>query len=143
MRKITPFLLLGFALLVGCTSQNKNSDHTNEKNATEVTQGAWTNRYKGDDNLAGVVVQQFADGDDGYPLEERKGKHPSMIIYAFWDESFRQIEYSPSGEITSDFRFQTNDATGGTWCLVDFSHGSDPLFEKHIDPRIKWCPPES
>jgi len=100
--------------------------------------GPWSNIYKGDAMLAGVSVQQFPDGDDGFSYEERNGKHPCMILYGFWDDRFRQLEYSPSGDVTSDFWFKIEDSTAWIWNDVDFTQGNDPNFNKHQDPRLRW-----
>ena len=103
--------------------------------------GPWTNIYRGDSHLAGVSIQQFPDGDDGFSFEERDGKHPCMILYGFWDDRFRQLHYTPSGKVTSDFWFKIEDSTAWIWNNVDFTKGSDPAFKKHEDPRVRWKKP--
>lgn len=125
------------AMLIGCgTSQIGVSEE--EQNLGKGTDGAWTNIYSGDPNLAGVITQQFPDGDDGFSFEERDGKHPSMIIYGFWDDRFRQMSYTPSGQLREDFWFEISSSTAWIWDGVDFSHGSDPKFLTHSDPRVRW-----
>ena len=100
--------------------------------------GAWKNIYQGDPKLAGVIVQQFPDGDDGFTSEERDGAHPCMILFGFWDDRFRQVSYSPSGAIRHDFWFTIDPTTRDIWNRVDFSKGSDPGFAGHEDPRKRW-----
>jgi hypothetical protein len=100
--------------------------------------GPWTNIYRSDPDLAGVIVQQFPDGDDNFTFEERDGKHPCMILYGFWDDRFRQMHYTPTGEVTSEFWFKIDESTKWIWNNVDFTQGSDPWFKTHQDPRVRW-----
>lgn len=113
-------------------------DSGNAPVASGQVNGTWTNRYRNDPNLAGVMVQQFTDGDDNFSFEERNGKHPCMVLYAFWDNRYVQIAYTPDGYETSKFWFKIDESTQWLWDHVDFSHGSDPTFERHPDPRIRW-----
>jgi hypothetical protein len=101
--------------------------------------GSWTNIYRGDPNLTGVITQQFPDGDDNFTFEERDGKHPCMILYGFWDDRFRQIHYTPTGDVVNEFWFKIDESTKWIWDGVDFTQGADPSFERHQDPRVKWA----
>ena len=109
-----------------------------EPTVGKVEEGPWNNIYRGDPSLAGVIVQQFPDGYDDFTFEERNGKHPCMILYGFWEDRFRHVEYTPSGKVTGDFWFEIDDSTKWIWDNVDFTQGSDPSFKMHQDPRARW-----
>jgi hypothetical protein len=134
--RLIALMMCGSALF-GCASSQIGVSEE-EQNLGKGTVGSWTNIYRGDPNLAGVIVQQFPDGDDGFSFDDRDGKHPCMIIYGFWDDRFHQISYTPSGQIEENFWFEISESTTWIWDGVDFSHGSDPKFAIHPDPRIRW-----
>ena len=130
--------------LLGCASPMPMAGMTDQEVAEaagEVVQGPWTNIYRDDPNLAGVTVQQLPDGDDGFSLEERNGKHPCMILYAFWNDRYRQMTYTPGGELMDAFWFEVDESNCWVWLGVDFAHGSDPTFDRHQDPRVRWAKP--
>lgn len=137
-------LVVALGALTGCVSPKAGVTEEEMAMASrKAKNGPWTHIYRGDPDLAGVVVQQFPDGDDGFSFEERNGKHPCMILYGFWNDRFRQMHYTPSGTLESDFWFEVDDSTSWIWRNVDFSHGSDPSFKSHQDPRVRWgIPPD-
>jgi|GEM_PF-3022721 len=100
--------------------------------------GPWENPFRGDPNLAGVCVQQF--GECPYDQHLHEGKHPCGIYFYFWDGRVRQRGYEPDGTLREDFwwpaamRLKLHDSA--SWKNVDFSHGSDPNFKHHADPRL-------
>jgi len=109
-----------------------------ESRIKDSTVGAWENIHTENPQLAGVVVQQFPDSLDG--MFEHESKHPAMILFVMWSGAVNQIGYSPEGEIGEDFWWDINGSDRDysyMWDQVDFSKGSDPLFERHDDPRKK------
>jgi hypothetical protein len=98
------------------------------------TVGAWTNLYKGDPSLAGVIVQQF--GECPYDQHLYEGRHPCAVYFFFWGGRVIQTGYEPNGLITGRFEWNNRLKPGDIWWDdVDFSHGSDPTFVRHKDPR--------
>ena len=86
-------------------------------------------------------MQQFTDCP--YENWRYEGKHPAMVIFYFWDGRVRQLGYEPDGTVYDNFwwpapdRLKPGDAA---WWMVDFTHGSDPTFQHHADPRKKPNP---
>lgn len=102
----------------------------------EPSVGSWTNRHAKNPDLAGVLVQQFPDSS--HEASERKGKHPAMILFVMWDGRVNQVGYRPSGEIIEDFWWDLKQGSHDfsyVWEQLDYSHGSDPTFKSHRDPR--------
>ncbi|MBB5030860.1 hypothetical protein [Prosthecobacter vanneervenii] len=99
--------------------------------------GHWENPFRDNPDLAGVAVQQF--GECSYDQHHWEGRHPHEIYFFFWDGRVRQCGYEPDGTLLEDFwwpedmRLKPHDPR---WKKVDFSHGSDPMFKRHADPRI-------
>ena len=82
-------------------------------------------------------MQQF--GECAYDQQRYEGKHPCGIYFYFWDGRVRQRGYEPDGTLLDDFWWPTDmrlKPGDGGWGLVDFSHGSDPSFRHHADPRL-------
>ena len=98
--------------------------------------GHWDNPFRDNPNLAGVYVQQF--GECSYDQHRSEGKHPCAIYFYFWDGRSRVRGYEPNGTLQEDSwcpgRLKPGDEE---WGVVDFSHGSDPTFKHHADPRKK------
>lgn len=98
--------------------------------------GPWENPFRGNPDLAGVNVQQF--GECPYDQHLWEGRHPCEIYFYYWDGRVRQRGYEPDGTLREDFwwpadmRLKPHDSG---WNQVDFSHGSDPTFKRHADPR--------
>lgn len=143
MLQKSTILFAASGVLFGCATQKsvvsaKSGVSEEDLIVGKGKDGPWNNNYRGDPGLAGVIVQQFPDGDDGYTFDERNGKHPCMILYGFWDDRFRQVAYTPSGKVTGDFWFKVDDSSKWIWGNVDFTQGSDPSFKRHQDPRVRW-----
>jgi len=87
-------------LLAGCTAQ-PISEAENDPPIHNLTVGQWTNRYHGDPNLAGVVVQQFPDcAGEALRFE---GHHPALVLYVFKDGRVNQIGFEPDGKVRENF----------------------------------------
>jgi len=122
--------------LLGCTQDSRHSSGL-PRIRRDQTIGHWDNPYRGNARLAGVDVAQFGE----CPHEHRfyEGKHPCEVSFFFWDGRVRSVCYSPDGTIVLD-EWWSIKAGDILWDFVDFSHGSDPKFLHHADPRKK---PES
>lgn len=111
-----------------------------------VTKDGWVNIYIGNPELAGVTILQE-------PPQKRQGlsyqgKHPFGISFVMWDGTVNEVYYKPDGKVISAGWWRLKDMKvlepQNVWHSVDFSHGSDPDFKKHKDPRKKsWKPSPS
>ena len=133
----TAFTAFCFLTLVACANHSRTSTApTPSRPIRDVTIGHWDNPFHRDPKLAGVVVQQF--GECPYNQHLWEGKHPCEIYYYFWDGRVRQCGYEPDGTVREDFWWPNRLTPGDDrWSDVDFSHGSDPSFQHHADPRKK------
>jgi hypothetical protein len=101
--------------------------------------GPWENIYRGDERLAGVVVQQYPE-TAGMEVDYQgsQGKHPAGVTFVFWDGRSRKLTYDPTGSVLDDYwlpedmRYVPGSLA---WKWVDFRFGSDPKFKSHRDPR--------
>lgn len=102
----------------------------------------WKNIYHRDPLLAGVAVRQYSDDIQVKSLQDYSGKHPAEVIYYFWDGRMKRFIYSPEGAIIYKEELGTRITAGSEKLdFIDFSHGSDPNFSQHPDPRRevkKW-----
>jgi hypothetical protein len=123
--------------VVGCANrQNRSASLPLRRPVRSHAIGRWDNPYRGDPKLAGVRVYQL--GECPYEQWRYEGKHPAGIWFYFWDGRVRQIGYEPNGSVDNDFWWPTRLKPGDSyWLDVDFSHGSDPAFQHHADPRLK------
>jgi len=101
-----------------------------------VEHGPWKNIYSGSPNLAGVMVNQFAEGLH-VDFSTYIGKHPVSIYYVFWNGDTRMIFFKQDGSVIEDLpgkgEMKPDD---WRWSIVDYSYGSDPTFKHHKDPRL-------
>jgi len=129
-------------LLASCGTSNCCGSHgpgttlPELKPAKDHSVGVWTNEFQGDPQLAGVTVQQF--GECPYDQWRFESKHPCGVFYFFWDGRVVQRQYEPDGTLVSDGNWKNRVNPGDAWWQnVDFTHGSDPEFKHHADPRPK------
>jgi len=118
--------------ITSCSLRNEPTPGLASKNQT------WTNKHLGSADLAGVSIQQFPDCVHESPAWD--GKHPAMILFVMWDGRVNQVEYEPSGKIRSDWWWDINKEKHDysyIWNDLDYSHGSDPNFERHQKPHPK------
>ncbi len=125
------------ALLPGCAAPQPKVAPLKDEGIRDTSVGRWENPFRHSANLAGVITQQFPDGGDFKPYE---GKHPCMILFVFWDGRIRQINYEPDGSSHDAQWWHLGPENQFYWDQVDFTHGSDPLFRNHPDPRTKKTP---
>jgi hypothetical protein len=126
-------LLLNCVILAGCA--NQSGIEGNLSLSSDV--GAWTNIHKGSTKLAGVIVNQYPDNAEAPAWEHQ---HPAMIMYFMWDSTIHEVYYEPDGSRRGEHWGPLNDNFKHLWGDVDFSHGSDPTFKRHKDPRTKQEP---
>ena len=139
MRSIIAFFVS--LLLIGCSTQDASEGlpyavEVSVPVIRDTSTGAWKNIHRANPDLAGALVQQFPDSSLEAPAWE--GKHPAMILFVMWDGRVNQIGYKPSGKIAEDLWWNLNEGDRDysyIWEQLDFSHGSDPAFEHHHDPR--------
>lgn len=130
-----PYLLLVLlsVFIVSCAQQaitEVQSLQEGTRLSSEI--GEWTNLHKGSDKLAGVIVNQYPDNFEASAYESR---HPAMIMYFMWDSTIHEVYYNPDGTQSGEHWSKVQDNYKHVWSQVDFSHGSDPAFLRHNDPR--------
>lgn len=127
--------------LIGCSTQEANESlppavEVPVPSIRDTSIKAWKNIHRANLDLAGVLLQQFPDSSLEAPSFE--GKHPAMILFVMWDGRVNQIGYEPSGKISENFWWDLNEGDRDysyIWEQLDYSHGSDPAFAHHHDPR--------
>lgn len=130
-------VILAALLLVGCSAAWRTEQMIRNERIEKLSPaiGPWENRYKGDPNLAGVIVTQYPEGE-AVAKTPYQNKHPASIWYVYWNGDVMSIQYAPDGSVQVESLWTRNFTPGSWWWgEVDFSHGSDPLFRHHADPR--------
>lgn len=131
-------LALAIFNLTGCTQSGSLSNTAlvdglpSGPHIHDLAVGQWDNTHTDNSELAGVIVQQFPDNSHDAPKYE--SKHPCIILFVMWDGRVNELQYKPSGKITSNSWWHIK-AESYIWKQLDFSVGSDPGFKVHNDPR--------
>lgn len=124
-REGLPLWIFASIMVIGCTATSK-TPRSEAAYTICPTYPGWVNLHGGDPDLAGISF--IGDGD----AEAYVGKHPSGVMYVFWDGRVRQTSHKPDGSLQGDFWHRV-----AHWNRLDYSFGSDPNFERHDDPRKK------
>jgi len=130
-------VLLAALLVAGCSAMSHTEQMIRHERIEKLSPviGPWENRYQSDPNLAGVIVTQYPEGE-AMAKTPYQGKHPASIWYVFWNGDVMSIEYRPDGSVLGESLWKEYfTPCSWWWGEVDFSRGSDPLFQRHADPR--------
>ncbi|RYZ87277.1 MAG: hypothetical protein EOP04_12050 [Proteobacteria bacterium] len=110
--------------------------HRSPENSIPIREQKINLLHRGDPNLAGVIIYQNDPVNMDGAMPRKSTDHPFVIMYYFWDGRVRDVAYDKEGEVVRDiWRTRFTPITKREWSRVNFSLGSDPMFQRHADPR--------
>ena len=128
-------------MLLGCASSP--SAQTSSRGGFPAPGfGSWHDPYVGDPNLAAILVLRGpANPFDRWGFASTR---ITGLSFAFWDGRVRQVQFRGDGSVWDDFWWPLNARLkqgNASWGGFDFAYGSDPLFARHRDPRLRAAAP--